>query len=69
MSEITIEVNGKKVEIKAGSSIQDFIIERKVTGTMFVIEKNLKIVQKDEYKTEGLEDSDKIEIVGFFGGG
>lgn len=69
MTAITIEVNGKKVELKADSSIQDFIIERKVTGTMFVIEKNLKIVQKDEYKTERLEDGDKIEIVGFFGGG
>jgi len=69
MSTIEIEVNGKKVEIKAESTIQDFIIERKVTGKMFVIEKNLKIVQKDEYKTENLVEGDKIEIVGFFGGG
>ena len=69
MSTIKIEVNGKEVEIKENSTIQDFIEERQVTGTMFVIEKNLKIIQKDEYATENISDGDKIELVGFFGGG
>lgn len=66
---IKIEVNGKEVELRENSTIQDFIQDRQVTGAMFVIEKNLKIVQKDEYSTEKLADGDKIEIVGFFGGG
>lgn len=69
MSTIKIEVNGKEVEIQENSTVQDFIIERMVTGTMFVIEKNLKIVQKDEYTTEKILEGDKIELVGFFGGG
>lgn len=69
MTKIKIEVNGNEVEIEENSTIQEFIEERKVTGTMFVIEKNLKIVQKDEYSTEKLFNDDKIEIVGFFGGG
>lgn len=69
MSTIKIEVNGKEVEIQENSTVQDFIIERQITGTMFVIEKNLKIVQKDEYSTEKISDGDKIELVGFFGGG
>lgn len=69
MSTIKIEVNGKEVEIQENSTMQDFIRERQVTGTMFVIEKNLKIVQKDEYSTEKISDGDKIELVGFFGGG
>lgn len=69
MSTINIQVNGNDIEIKENSTIQDFIEERKVTGTMFVIEKNLKIVQKDEYTFEKIEQGDKIEIVGFFGGG
>lgn len=69
MSTIKIEVNGKEVEIQENSTVQDFIKERKVTGTMFVIEKNLKIVQKDEYSTEKIAGGDKIELVGFFGGG
>ena len=69
MSTIKIEVNGKEVKIQENSTVQDFIKERKVTGTMFVIEKNLKIVQKDEYSTEKVAQGDKLEIVGFFGGG
>lgn len=66
---IKIEVNGNEVEIKESSTIQDFIEQRKVTGTMFVIEKNLQIVQKHNYSTEKIINGDKIEIVGFFGGG
>lgn len=69
MSTIKIEVNGKEVEINEQSTVQDFIIERKVTGTMFVIEKNFKIVQKQDYSIEKIGEGDKIEIVGFFGGG
>lgn len=69
MSTIKIEVNGKEVEIHENSTVADFIIEREVTGTMFVIEKNLKIVQKQEYSREKIQQGDKIELVGFFGGG
>lgn len=69
MSTIKIEVNGKEVEIQENSTIQDFIIEKQVTGTMYVIEKNLKIVQKEDYSTEKIASGDKLEIVGFFGGG
>lgn len=69
MSKVKIKVNGKKVEIEENSTIQDFIIERNITGTMFVIEKNLKIVQKSEYQTEKISNGDEIELVGFFGGG
>ena len=69
MSIIKIEVNGKDIEIQENSTVQSFIEERQVTGTMFVIEKNLKIVQKEEYSIEKIVQGDKIEIVGFFGGG
>lgn len=69
MEKIKIKVNGKEIEIKGNSTVNDFIVERKVTGTMFVIEKNLKIIQKENYSTEKIEPGDKIEIVGFFGGG
>lgn len=69
MSAIKIEVNGKEVEIQEDSTIATFIIEKQVTGTMYVIEKNLKIVQKEDYSKEKIEPGDKLEIVGFFGGG
>lgn len=69
MNTIKVTVNGKEVEIQANSTVQDFIIEREITGTMFVVEKNLKIVQKQDYSKEKIANGDKIELVGFFGGG
>lgn len=69
MNKIKIEVNGKEFEIQENSTIQDFIEEREVTGTMFVIEKNREIIQKHLYSSEKILNNDKVEIVGFFGGG
>jgi|AGTN01.2.fsa_nt_gi thiamine biosynthesis protein ThiS len=69
MSKIKIEINGKTVELQENSTITDLIREREITGSMYVIEKNLKIIQKDEYVSERLANGDKIEIAGFFGGG
>lgn len=69
MTKIKITVNGNDVQIEENSTVADFIIERKVTGAMFVVEKNLKIVQKQDYATEKIAQGDKIELVGFFGGG
>lgn len=69
MGTIKIVVNGKGVEIQENSTVADFIIERKVTGTMFVIEKNLQIIQKQDYANEKISAGDSIELVGFFGGG
>ena len=69
MSKIKIEVNGNKIELEANSTVQDFIAVRGVTGAMFVVEKNLKIILKEDYSSEKIFDGDKIELVGFFGGG
>ena len=69
MGTTKITVNGNTIEIKENSTIQDFIAERNITGTMFVVEKNLQIVQKQDYSSEKIINGDKIELVGFFGGG
>ena len=69
MNKIKVYVNGKEIEIQQNSTIEDLIITRNITGTMFVIEKNMKIVQKSNYSKEIIFDKDKIEIAGFFGGG
>ncbi len=69
MTTINVFVNGKEIEIPQNSTIENLIKERNITGTMFVIEKNMKIVQKSNYSKEIILDRDKIEIAGFFGGG
>ena len=64
-----ITVNGKEVELQNSKTVSDFVLERKVTGRMFVIEKNLKIIPKEDYDKEEIKEGDVIELVGFVGGG
>lgn len=64
-----IIVNGNEVNLETSRTIADFIIERKVTGTMFAIEKNMEIINKEDYDSTELNEGDKIELVGFVGGG
>ena len=64
-----IIVNGNEVNLETSHTIADFIIERKVTGTMFAIEKNMEIINKEDYASTELNEGDKIELVGFVGGG
>lgn len=68
MSKIKVRINGKDIELENSSTVAEMLQERNVTGTMFVVEKNLEIVPKDKYHTT-IEENDSFEIVGFFGGG
>lgn len=69
MSKIKVKINGKEVEVDESSTIQGVIEQRQITGNMFVIEKNLQIIQKDKYNEVVVNPNDSLEIVGFFGGG
>ncbi len=64
-----VTVNGRGVELKNSRTVAEFIIERNITGKMFVIEKNLEIIQKEDYDKAEINEGDVIEIVGFVGGG
>lgn len=66
---MNIIINGKNIELKNSSTVAEMIVERQVSGTMFVVEKNLEIVNKEDYAKTPVQEDDKIEIVGFFGGG
>lgn len=68
MSTIDIVVNGKEQTIKSDSTIQDVLAELNISSPMLVVEKNLNIVPKDKY-SDFLSKGDRLEIVGFFGGG
>jgi len=67
MSKIKIKLNGEEFEFNSGSTVND-LVEFKQAKGMFVVEKNLEILQKENYNVQ-LEDNDIVEIVGFFGGG
>jgi thiamine biosynthesis protein ThiS len=69
MSKFSVKINGKDIELEDVSTVQEMLVERKVTGTMFVVEKNLQIVSKENYVQISVQAGDSFEIVGFFGGG
>ncbi|MFA7659046.1 MAG: sulfur carrier protein ThiS [Candidatus Gastranaerophilaceae bacterium] len=69
MGKINVKINGKNIELKNSSNVEQMLDERKVTGTMFVVEKNLEIVPKEKYSQTPVAENDSFEIVGFFGGG
>ena len=69
MINITIKLNGKDMEIPVGSTISNLLNITGIKSKMFVVEKNKEIVDKTDYDTCQVSESDVIEIVGFFGGG
>lgn len=69
MGKIKVKINGNDIELETSSTVADMLRERNVTGTMFVVEKNLEIVSKEKYAETEVKSGDNFEIVGFFGGG
>lgn len=66
---INVTINGKNLELTNSLTVEQMLVEREVSGTMFVVEKNLQIVAKENYSDTPVEEGDVFEIVGFFGGG
>lgn len=69
MNKIKVIINGKNIELKNSSTVAQMLLEREITGSMFVVEKNLEIVSKEDYEKTKVGENDSFEIVGFFGGG
>lgn len=64
-----IKINGEQIEFEKQISISDLVKIKNLEGKMFVIERNLNIVQKQDYNTTFLSDGDSIEIASLCAGG
>ncbi len=65
---VQITLNGNKKEIPQGSTIETLLLSMDLPR-FFVVEKNLKIIYKEDYAGNILHDGDVIEIAAFCGGG
>jgi sulfur carrier protein len=65
---INILLNGKNLEIKHNSTLEDFVNEF-LPKDKFAIEVDLCIIPRSEYSTFHLQDGMKIEVITFVGGG
>ena len=66
---IEIVLNGEPKEIAAGQSILDLLYALNLPIERLAVEHNLKIVKRDHWSSQALENGDKVEIVQFVGGG
>ena len=64
-----IQLNGKKVLIKANISILDLLKKYKLNNKRIAIDHNGKIIPRIICKKKILKNNDKLEIVQFIGGG
>jgi thiamine biosynthesis protein ThiS len=51
------------------TSIAQLLLQLDVKATRVAVELNLDIVSKSHYDTVILKDGDRVEVVGFVGGG
>jgi thiamine biosynthesis protein ThiS len=66
---IAIVLNVESKEIAPGQSILDLLHFLNLPVERLAVEHNLKIVKRDHWNSQILEDGDKVEIVQFVGGG
>ncbi len=66
---ITINLNGAPLEIKAQSNLLELLVQLEIEPRNVAIEKNLEIVPRSMWQTCLLQEKDRIEIVQFVGGG
>ena len=69
MSKIKITLNGENYFTKENQSISDLVKELNLDLEKIAIERNLEIISNNNFDSTLIEESDKIEIVSFIGGG
>jgi len=69
MGFLKINLNGQEKQVSEGTTVQELLDEMGIKNTMFVVEKNLEILPKEQYFSSIVANGDSYEIVGFFGGG
>lgn len=62
-------VNGEKMDIQAGTTVEDLLQKLNFNDNRVVVEVDLAIVSKDEYSIKKLDTNSKVEIIQFVGGG
>ena len=66
---IAVTVNGSACEVGAGCTVAELLALRGVVTSMVAVERNGAIVRRAQQADVRLESGDRVEIVGFVGGG
>lgn len=69
MQQIKVTLNGEEKEIRKDITIFDLVQDLELDIKKIAVEKDLEIVNPDEFKKVILDEGSRIEIVHFIGGG
>ena len=64
-----LQINGKPADTAEGHSLQDLMLERKLSARAVITELNGQIVQAEDRSKTKLTQNDKLEIIHILGGG
>ncbi len=66
---LQITLNGEPRALATGSCVSDLVQQLSLDVRKVAVERNLAIVPRTEFAATPIMDGDRIEIVGFIGGG
>ncbi|MDQ1290988.1 MAG: sulfur carrier protein [Nitrospirota bacterium] len=69
VNEIQIQVNGELRGWRDGGTVADLLKDLTITTERVAVELNLEILDRKDFGQRSLREGDRIEILGFIGGG
>lgn len=66
---IHIQVNGQARSWRSGATVADLLQDLDIQTERVAIELNLEILDRAAFDQRQLKDGDRVEILGFIGGG
>jgi thiamine biosynthesis protein ThiS len=64
-----MQVNGEQRTVPAGLTVAGLLKELDIRPDRVAVELNLTILDRSEFDRRSLQESDRIEIISFIGGG
>ena len=64
-----IVLNGESRDVPEACSVASLLAELQIRGDRVAVEVNLKIVDRRTFEGTPLRDGDRVEVIGFIGGG
>ncbi len=68
-SAIQIQVNGQVRSWRSGTTVADLLHDLDIKAERVAVELNLEILDRATFDQRLLKDGDRLEILGFIGGG
>lgn len=68
-NEVQIHVNGQARTWRNGATVADLLRDLEITTERVAVELNLEILDRAVFGERVLKDGDRLEILGFIGGG